>query len=282
MTNTDVLELDHPSGNENVYTTYLGRGGINLDSNWRRLLFARYLLDWRMLFTDDFTDDTRLLFRRNILDRVRAIAPFLQYDHDPYLVTADIGCQGLNLNCQNQSSTDPAAQPNYLYWMLDAYTTSDHYPYSQPSLQLAPTNTAKQPPLNYMRNAVKVVIDAYNGSVGFYITDPSDPIVQTWADIFPGMFHPIDQLPASLRSHLRYPIDLFSIQSERLTTYHMTDPQVFYNREDQWQVPNEIYGDQPRPVKPYFLITNLPTVVNSEEFILLLPFKPTQRTSLIA
>ena len=289
MTGGTLQELDYPSGSENVYNTYGGEGGVAIAPFWKRLLFARYLRDWQMIFTQYFTPETKLLFRRNILDRVRAIAPFLHYDRDPYLVTADIGCQGLNLNCQNQSPTDPtdpAATPNYLYWMLDAYTTSDHYPYSQPSQPLAQAantaNTAKQPPLNYIRNAVKVVIDAYNGSVNFYIADPSDPMIQSWAAIFPSLFKPLSAMPAALQSHLRYPADLFNVQSERLMTYHMTDPKVLYNQEDQWQIPDEIYRNETQPVDPYFLITNLPTTEKSEEFVLLLPYKPRQRTNLTA
>jgi len=283
MTNTKIEELDFPSGNENIYNIYDGAGGIRIGTGWRRWVFGRYLHDWQMLLTNYFTPDTKVIFRRNIKQRVKAIAPFLHYDQDPYLVTADIGCLGLNLGCDPAQPSTSASTQNYLYWILDAYTISNHYPYSEPSSLQGNNLPAPQGDrFNYIRNSVKVVIDAYNGFVNFYIADDSDPMIQTWAKIFPGMFKPFDDLPASLRSHIRYPIDLFSIQSERLMTYHMTDPQVFYNREDQWQIPNEIYGDKSRPVEPYFLITNLPTVVELEEFILLLPFKPTQRTNLIA
>ena len=294
MTGGTLQELDYPSGNENVYNTYSGEGGVAIGSFWQRLLFSRYLNDWQMLFTNYFTPETKLLFRRNILDRVQAIAPFLRYDLDPYLVVADIGCQGLNIQCQpptpNPQPLIPNPQPptpNYLYWILDAYTTSDHYPYSQPSFYLAQTpnkteRQAEEPPLNYMRNAVKIVIDAYNGSINFYIADPTDPIIQSWAAIFPNLFKPLSAMPAALQNHVRYPADLFGVQSERLMTYHMTDPKVFYNQEDQWQVPDEIYRDGTQPVDPYFLITNLPTVKEPEEFILLLPYKPRQRTNLTA
>jgi uncharacterized protein len=289
MTGGTLQELDYPSGSDNVYNTYSGEGGVAIAPFWKRLLFARYLNDWQMVFTQYFTPETKLLFRRNILDRVQAIAPFLRYDRDPYIVTADIGCQGLNLNCQKQSPTDladPAAPPNYLYWILDAYTTSDHYPYSQPSLSLVQaTNTANpanQQPLNYIRNTVKVVIDAYNGSINFYIADPSDPMIQSWAAIFPSLFKPLSAMPVALQSHLRYPADLFGVQSERLMTYHMTDPKVLYNQEDQWQIPDEIYRNETQPVDPYFLITNLPTTERAEEFVLLLPYKPRQRTNLTA
>ncbi|NJP21344.1 MAG: UPF0182 family protein [Hydrococcus sp. CRU_1_1] len=258
MTPTSVKELDYPSGSENVYNTYDGQGGINIAPLWRRLLFAKYLNDWRTIFTPEFTPETKVLFRRNINQRIQAIAPFLRYDSDPYLVAAD--------------TQEPASKPpSSLYWIIDAYTTSDRYPYS------APTNEG----INYIRNSVKVVVDAYHGSVDFYVADESDPIVTTWSAIFPNLFKPLDAMPESLRRHIRYPVDLFKIQSEQLMTYHMTDPQVFYNREDQWQIPNEVYGDKPQLVEPYYLITSLPTVP-FEEFILLLPYTPQQRTNLIA
>lgn len=257
MTGTKVKELDYPSGNENVYNTYDGRGGINIGSWWRRTLFATSLKDWQMLLTRNFLPQTKLLFRRNIKERIRAIAPFLQYDGDPYLVAAD------TQTAKNQGS--------YLYWIVDAYTTSDRYPYSDTGAQ----------GINYIRNSVKVVVDAYHGSIDFYVAAPQDPIIVTWQKLFPGLFKPLNEMPANLRNHLRYPVDFFKIQAERLMTYHMTDPQVFYNREDQWQIPNEVYGNKPQLVEPYYLITSLPAVP-FEEFILLLPYTPSQRTNLIA
>jgi uncharacterized protein len=260
MTGTKLKELDYPSGNDNVYNVYDGRGGIKLDSWGRRLLFATYLNDWRMVFTPEFSPSTKLLWRRNIARRIRSIAPFLRYDRDPYLVAAD--AQGNLTNAQD---------PSYLYWIVDAYTTSDRYPYADIGTE----------GINYIRNSVKVVIDAYHGSVSFYIADLSDPIVSTWAKIFPDLFKPLSAMPVSLRRHLRYPQDFFKIQSDRLMTYHMTDPQVFYNREDQWQIPTEVYGDKPRLVEPYYLITSLPTVP-VPEFTLLLPYTPQQRTNLVA
>lgn len=259
ITSTKAKEFDYPSGDDNAYNTYDGKGGVAIGSWWRRLLFAEYLKDWQIPLAQNFTPETKLLFRRNINQRLRAIAPFLRYDSDPYLVTANAGDGKSN------------ASQNYLYWIVDAYTTSDRYPYSDPGKH----------EFNYIRNSVKVVIDAYNGDVDFYVADPQDPIIQTWTGIFPKLFKPLDTIPAALRSHIRYPQDLFRVQSERLLTYHMTDPQVFYNREDQWQIPQEIYGTEPRTVEPYYLIMKLPTA-KSEEFILLLPFTPTQRTNLIA
>ncbi|RUR85158.1 UPF0182 family protein [Chlorogloeopsis fritschii PCC 9212] len=259
MTGTRTQELDYPSGNENVYNVYDGQGGISISAMWRRLLFAQYLKDWQMLLTRNFTPQTKLLFRRNIRQRIQAIAPFLRFDGDAYLVAADGGGE-------TQES-----EPTYLYWIIDAYTTSDHYPYSDPGNNR----------FNYIRNSVKVVVDAYNGTVNFYVADPSDPIIATLGKVFPQMLKPLSAMPLPLRSHIRYPLDFFSIQSERLLAYHMTDPQVFYNREDLWQIPTEIYGREQRQIQPYYLIMKLPKA-QTEEFILLMPFKPVQRANLIA
>lgn len=270
MTGTRVKELDYPSGSDNVYNSYDGRGGIGIGAMWQRWLFASYLKDWQMLLTRDFLPETKVLLRRNVKQRIEAIAPFLKYDSDPYLVVAD-------------ANTDDSK--NYLYWIVDAYTTSDRYPYSDPASDACGGRSHR---INYIRNSVKVVIDAYHGTVNFYIADASDPIIATWQSIFPKLFKPLSAMPASLRSHIRYPVDFFKIQSERLMTYHMTDAQVFYNREDQWQIPNEIYGSEARPVEPYYLITSLPTepfvgaAATKEEFLLLLPYTPKQRTNLIA
>lgn len=258
MTSTGVQEFDYPSGDENVYNTYDGAGGIQIGTGWQRWLYAWYLRDWRMVLTENFQPETKLLFRRNLDRRVRAIAPFLRYDGDPYLVTADADPEGRSDN-------------NYLYWILDAYTTSARFPYADPGDR----------PFNYIRNSVKVVIDAYNGSVNFYVADARDPIVQTYRRIFPNLFQPLAAMPPTLQRHIRYPVDLFDVQSERLLIYHMTDTQVFYNREDQWEVPTEIYRNEPQIVEPYYLIMKLPQAT-SEEFILLHPFTPRRRANLIA
>ncbi len=257
MTNTKTRELDFPSGEENVYTTYEGTGGIPIVNYGLRLLFAEYLKDWQMLFTQNFTPETKLLLRRDIKQRVKYIAPWLRYDEDPYLVVVDTNTED--------------DQPSHLYWILDAYTTSDRYPYSDPG----------ENRFNYIRNSVKVVIDAYNGDVNFYVADLADPIVLTWSKVFPKLFKILGQMPEDLQNHIRYPEDLFSIVSERLLTYHMIDPQVFYNREDQWEIPQEIYAAEARPVAPYYLIMRLPTA-KQEEFILLHPYTPTARPNLIA
>jgi uncharacterized protein len=269
MTGTRVRELDYPSGSDNVYNIYDGRGGISIGAYWRRLLYAKHLRDWRMLFTDDFLPQTRLLFRRNIVSRVHAIAPFLRFDSDPYIVSADTGDKSW------ARGYDPARGPTvdegYLYWVIDAYTTSDRHPYSDPL-----SNN-----FNYIRNSVKIVVDAYHGSVNFYVADERDPIIKTWERIFPGMFQPLSDMPPILQRHIRYPPDFYRVQSDQLLTYHMTDPVVFYNREDQWRIPNEIYRNEQQIVEPYYLIMRLP-IASEEEFILLRPFTPTQRNNLIA
>ncbi|HLP88511.1 MAG TPA: UPF0182 family protein [Nostocaceae cyanobacterium] len=261
MTGTKIREFDFPSGSENVYNIYSGLGGVQIGDSWRKWLFAMYLKDWQMLFTTDFLPETKVLFRRNIAERVKAIAPFLKYDSDPYLVVADPG----------ENPPDFPGARNTLFWMIDAYTTSDRYPYSDLS----------DDGINYIRNSVKVVIDAYNGTVRFYTADPQDPIIQAWSEILPKVFKPLSTMPPSLRTHIRYPLDFFNIQSERLMIYHVTDTQVFYSREDLWQIPREIYGSQPQQVQPYYLITSLPDEPLAE-FILLLPYTPKQRTNLIA
>lgn len=263
MTGTKVKELDYPSGSDNVYNTYDGKGGIRIDSVWKKMLFATYLKDWQMIFTRNFLPETKVLFRRNINQKIRAIAPFLKIDTDPYLVAA-------NANPDHKNDQFSAGK-NYLYWIIDAYTTSNHYPYSDQNSE----------GINYIRNSVKIVIDAYNGTVRFYIAEPKDPLIIAWSKIFPQMFQPLTNMPANLRSHSRYPVDFFKIQSERLMTYHIINPQVFYNREDQWQIPNEIYDTKTRQIEPYYVITSLPNVP-FEEFILLLPYTPKERTNLIA
>ncbi|MEG3927265.1 MULTISPECIES: UPF0182 family protein [unclassified Microcoleus] len=279
MTPTKVKEFDYPSGEDNVYNTYSGKGGIAIGSMWRRWVFANYLKNWQMALTRNFTPETKLLYRRNINKRVRAIAPFLRYDSDPYLVVANANLSNDDIEKAREDNGNkikpaPSANdksPNYLYWIIDAYTASPRYPYSDPGNH----------EFNYIRNSVKVVIDAYNGSVDFYVANPSEPIINSWMAIFPGLFKPLDKMPPALRKHIRYPVDLLSIQSERLLTYHMEDPQVFYNREDLWRVPREIYGSEQQAVAPYYLITKLPTET-AEEFILLLPFTPVSRNNLIA
>ncbi|BFM38176.1 UPF0182 family protein [Synechocystis sp. LKSZ1] len=257
MTSTKVREFDFPSGQDNVYNIYDGKGGVRLGGYLRHGLFAWYLRDWKIIFTRNFTPDTQVLFRRNINRRIRELAPFLHFDRNPYLVTA---------KAHPRDDTS-------LYWVVDAYTTSHYYPYADPG----------ERNFNYIRNSVKIVIDAYNGDVRFYAMDPSDPILRSWQGVFPGLFQPLAAMPKTLRSHIRYPVDLFSTQSERLLTYHMTDIDVFYNREDQWQIPREIYGSEPTPVSPYYLIMKLTGINNQEEeFVLSQVYTPISRNNLNA
>ncbi len=270
LTNTYIIapsrvpELDYPSGNDNVYNHYSGKGGVGLQSLWRRLVFAVYLRDWQLLLTPNLTADSQILLRRQVGQRVRAIAPFLSLDKEPYLVVADTGPS-------NPSRASKLQEPNHLYWIVDAYTTSNHYPYADPE--------ADQ--FNYIRNSVKVVVDAYTGAVDFYAVDLQDPILQAWQRVFPGLFQPLSAMPAELYQHTRYPKDLFQVQAHRLLKYHMTDPVVFYNQEDQWQLPTEIYDGQLQQVASYYLIMKLPEG-EQEEFILLYPFTPLNRPNLIA
>ncbi len=255
FTPTRVPEFDYPSGDKNVYSTYDGQGGVSLNNWWRRWIVARYLQDWQVLLTTNFTPQTKVLLHRQITKRVQKLTPWVRFDQDPYLVVAP----------------GTSTKVNHLFWILDGYSTSNHYPYSDPGAN----------GINYIRNSVKVVIDAYDGQPQFYVSDPQDPILQTWQRLLPQMWRPLHQMPTTLRAHLRYPSDLFRMQSDRLRTYHMQDPQVFYNREDLWQIPQEIYAGKAQVVEPYYLITKLPKTPQAE-FVLLSPFTPSQRTNLIA
>ena len=255
IVNGSVPEFDYPKGKDNVYTTYSGRDGVGLGSTARRSLFAWQYDDPNILLTGYITGNSRILLHRNIQDRVRTIAPFLMLDHDPYLVVSN----------------------GRLFWIQDAYTTSRWFPYAQ-----AGTDDGA----NYIRNAVKVVIDAYNGTVDFYVSDPDDPLVRTWQRIFPGLFKPLAAMPQDLQQHIRYPEDLFLIQAQLYRAYHMDAPEVFYNREDLWQFPRELVGidgaNAPgTPMAPYYTIMRLPGEPH-EEFVLMLPMVPNQRDNMIA
>jgi uncharacterized membrane protein (UPF0182 family) len=230
-------EFDYPSGGTNVYTSYRGTGGVALNNWWRRLAYAVRFSDLQMLLSGDITPNSRILYYRTVQD-VQRLAPYLQYDADPY----------------------PVVSGGRIYWIWDAYTTSDHYPYSAMNGQY-----------NYIRNSVKVVIDAYNGTTTFYVSDPSDPIVQTYSKIFPGLYRPLTSMPAGLRAHIRYPVDFFNAQATIYANYHVTDPRVFYNQEDVWSYPNEKYSGTSQRMDPYYAIMKLPGGTQ-EEFVLVLPF----------
>jgi uncharacterized membrane protein (UPF0182 family) len=238
---TKELEFDYPPDNR---TTFEGSGGIRLNSFWRRLTYAWKFADPNIMISQQISGDSSLLYRRDIPDRIHTIAPFLRLDADPYLVVAD----------------------GQLFWIQDAYTTTDRYPYSQPF----------QGQLNYIRNSVKAVVNAYSGEVTLYVAEPDDPIIRTYDKIFPDLLTPIDEMPPSLREHIRYPEDLFSVQAEMYRTYHMKEAQVFYNKEDLWTIPNELFFEKQQPLLPYYIIMRLPGEPQ-EEFVLMLPFTPRNR-----
>jgi uncharacterized membrane protein (UPF0182 family) len=255
VVHTTTKEFDYPKGNDNAYASYSGKGGVQLSSYFRRLVYSLDLSDLNILLSRYITDQSRIMFHRVITDRDQTIAPFLAYDSDPYLVVGEDG---------------------HLYWINDAYATTSMFPYSEPLGQGQDKSR-----INYIRNSVKVVIDAYNGDVSYYIIDPSDPLVQTYSKIFPVLFKPAKDMPAFLRAHIRYPTDLFIIQAQVYATYHMTDPQVFYNREDFWSIPQEIYENTQQSILPYYIIMRLPDT-ESEEFILMLPLTPSKKDNMVA
>ena len=250
---TGVKEFDYPKGNQNVYTSYNGTGGIPLDSLWKRLLFTATQGDINILFTSYLRPESKIQIWRQVKDRVQQVAPFLRLDQDPYAVVSE-GKQ---------------------YWIQDAYTVSDHYPYATPDA------TASEQGLNYIRNSVKVIVEMYDGTVGFYVMDPNDPVLAVYRRAFPGVFKDLSQLSPNLKSHLRYPEDLFSIQADQYTTFHMTVPQVYYNREDLWVLPNEAYAGKVAPMKPYYILMKLPGS-DRLEYLLMTPFTPQKRNNMIS
>ncbi|MDY7038156.1 MAG: UPF0182 family protein, partial [Thermodesulfobacteriota bacterium] len=254
LVKTKTKEFDYPKGDKNVYTLYEGRGGVPIKSFFRRLLFAVEFLDPQILFTTYLSPESRIMYNRRIGRRAGLIAPFLDYDSDPYLVVSG----------------------GKIYWIQDAYTTSDMYPYSRRSYGLFGNKG-----VNYIRNSVKLTIDAHNGDVAFYVIDEKDPIVKTYSRIFPDLFKPFNEMPADLKKHIRYPKDFFEIQMDTYTKYHMEDVQVFYNQEDLWQIPDELYGDSRQKMEPYYIIMRLPEE-QREEFLLMIPFTPSKKDNMIA
>jgi len=248
---TTAAEFDYPSGEKNVMSSYGGRGGVAGLSFPRKLLFAAYFGSLKIVLSNDITAQSRILFNRHIRERVKKVAPFLQLDQDSYLVITPDG---------------------RLVWLIDGYTTTDRYPYAQPVGKLG----------NYIRNSVKAAVDAYDGSLDLYISDPHDPLVLAYQKIFPGLLKPLDAMPEDLKAHLRYPQDLFNIQSHVFATYHMQEPQIFYNKEDLWNIPKKNDKD----MEPYYTIMRLPKTGREkalkEEFILLIPFTPAKRDNMAA
>ena len=253
LVRTKAKEFDFPKGDTTVEAVYEGEGGVPITSFFRRLLYAIEFLDAQILFTNYLTPESRIMYKRRIARRTQLIAPFLDYDSDPYMVITE----------------------GKLYWIQDAYTTSDMYPYSLRSYGLFENKA-----VNYIRNSVKVTVDAYNGNVCFYVMDEEDPIIQTYLSIFPDLFKPLSEMPDDLKNHIRYPKDLFKIQVGTYAKYHMEDVQVFYNQEDLWQIPDEMYGDSRQAMEPYYIIIKLPEE-EKEEFLLMLPFTPSSKDNMI-
>ena len=246
IVNTKIPEFSYPTAEGNTYTSYKGNGGVALDSLFRWALFASSFKTTKILLSSDIKKESRILYNRNIMSRVARIAPFLTFDKDPYIVVSDEG---------------------KLYWMIDAYTMSTRLPYSKRL-----TNG-----INYMRNSVKITVDAYNGSINFYLSDPDDAIIKVYNAVFPGLLKPMAQMPSDLKKHIRYPREFFAVQTALYATYHMTDPKTFYNKEDLWEIPTR----NKTPMESYYLIMKLPEE-KKEEYVLLMPYTPAKRDNLAA
>jgi uncharacterized membrane protein (UPF0182 family) len=267
--NTGIDEIDYPVAEDFAETRYAGTGGIPIGSGLRRLVLAYKFDFFRILLSEYIKPESKVLWRRNIGERMASIAPFLRYDHDPYMVVGDDG---------------------RLWWIWDAYTAAETFPYSERYSETGveghmgkPIPTAVLEGSNYVRNSVKVVVDAYNGTVSFYVVDPGDPILLTYQRVFPILFRPLDEMPVDVRAHIRYPETLCLAQSHIYTDYHMSRPRVFYTREDKWHIATEVYRDSKhrQRVEPYYIIMRLPGE-EREEFILMLPFTPKNKPNLIA
>ncbi len=244
----DIREFDYPKGDENVYTNYEGNGGVEFGSFLRKLAMTFRFGDFELFISEYITPESKIMFYRDINERTSRIAPYLDYDRDPYVVISE----------------------GKIYWIVDAYTVTNKYPYSEPYGKI-----------NYIRNSVKVVVDAYNGNVTYYIIDTEDPLIKTYFKIFPDIFKPFDDMPEDLKRHIRYPEDLFLIQVEMYSSYHMKGSQVFYNKEDMWDVPKEVYEEREQIMTPYYIIMKLPGE-EREEFLLMIPYTPLKKDNMIA
>jgi uncharacterized membrane protein (UPF0182 family) len=268
FTNTTTEEFDYPLGDSNAFTQYGGKGGVPLSSIWRRLAYAYDLGSIQILISNYFTNQSRIHYYRQIQERVQHVAPFLRFDSDPYLTLID----------------------GKLQWIIDAYTVSNRYPYSEPvvhtdgaSALFSGQNLEQlfRGKINYIRNSVKVVLDPYDGSLRFFVVDETDPILATYRQIFPDLFEPSRAIPTEVKAHFRYPFDLLKIQSQMYLSYHMSNPEVFYNREDLWRFPLQTYEGNQQVMEPYYMIMRLPGETQ-EEFILILPFTPANKDNMIA
>lgn len=242
-------EFDYPLGNKNKTVHYSGKGGVPMGSFWRRLLYTYEYGSLKVLISRYFNENTKIHPYRNIRQRAHKVAPFLSYDLDPYIAIID----------------------GRLKWIIDAYMVGSKYPYAEPFSGEGH---------NYIRNSVKVVIDAYDGDMKFYIVDSDDPLLQVYASIFPGLFTPKEEIPEEIKKHFRYPIDYFKIQASMYLTYHMNDPEVFYNREDLWRFPSEIHDRSEQVMEPYYTV--MPLKGPNPEFLLILPFTPAKKNNMIA
>ncbi|MBF2020371.1 MAG: UPF0182 family protein [Hydrococcus sp. C42_A2020_068] len=263
FTGTTTDEFDYPQGDGNALTRYQGQGGVAIPSLWHRLAYAYDLGSLQILISNYFTNQSRIHYYRQIQERISHIAPFLRYDSDPYLVVID----------------------GRLQWILDAYTVSDRYPYSKP-VNPSQGDGGKlteilRDRVNYIRNSVKILVDAYDGTVRFFAVDETDPLLATYRKIFPNLFEASTAIPEAVKAHFRYPQDLFVIQAQVYLAYHMTDPEVFYNREDLWNFPMQIYEGNPVRMEPYYVLVRLPGREEAE-FLLILPFTPANKDNAIA
>lgn len=269
FTGATIDEFDYPQGDENASTRYAGEGGVPVGSLLRQLAYAFDFGDLKLLISNYLTSESKIHYYRQIRDRVAHVAPFLSYDSDPYIAIID----------------------GRIQWIIDAYTTSDRYPYSEPISRAYQASTALgnddsinaliRDRTNYIRNSVKVVVDAFDGTLQFYVVDEADPVLATYRKIFPDLFVEADQVPEQVWDHFRYPLDLFKIQAVMYLSYHMDNPDVFYNQEDLWRVPVEEYEDSQQVMEPYYMIMSLPGQTQ-EEFILILPFTPVNKDNMIS
>jgi hypothetical protein len=240
-------EIGSPLNGTNAIVNYSGTGGVPVSSFFRKLIFAVYFKERDIFFTTQTNAKSRMQFRRNIVERIKTLTPFFLLDKDPYIV----------------------ATSQRLYWIQDAYTVSNRYPYSQPY----------NDQINYIRNSVKIVVDAYNGTVDYYVADPRDPVIRAYSRIYPGLFKGLDRMPAELQAHIRYPKDIFDIQMSIFTKYHQTDPEVFYKQEDTWEFPTISSGGKSTRIEPNYLTLNI-LEKEKDEFILFTSMLPKARTNL--
>jgi hypothetical protein len=272
IVNTQEREFDYPQGDENVYVRYEGTGGVEISNFFRKFIYG-YMFDGsRLLFSTYPTNESRVMFNRKVSERVKKLAPFLHFENDPYIVLIN----------------------GELKWIIDAYTTSTNYPYSEPlnaqeSIEYQEGDSRRTlitrmdqrlSGVNYVRNSVKAVVDAYNGDVDFYVFEDEDPLIQVWQRIFPDLFKPREEMPSAVEEHIRYPENMLLMQGLVYAKYHMTDPEVFYNQEDLWIRATEKYYNQVQPVQPYYIMWQLPES-RELEFSLILPFTPKNRQVLI-